>query len=621
MVDEAALAAAVDEFSKTVVGEFAVEDILQQLAQIATRVLDVDSAGVMAPADGTLVRFVFATSGPAEQLDRLQESLQDGPCTTASASGQVVNVADLALDGGWPQFQATAVQVGVRAVTTIPLRARGSRLGVLDLYRARPVALGPDELAAAQRLANLATSYLVVTADRDAARAAQAELAHRAAHDPLTGLPVRWVFLEQVAHAVARLRRHPASRVAVLFLDIDGLKHVNDTYGHLAGDQLITTCVARARAALRPSDLMARIGGDEFVVLLEDITGTADATLVAQRVLTGLAVPYRLDGEVVEPSASIGIATTDSADSTSDELIAHADTAMYAAKHAGRRGYRVFDPTAYAADRARAGSRAELSSALRAALRGDEIEVHYQPIVDLTAAAGDGSAGVGPDGVWAVEALARWRHPRLGLLTAGAFVPLAEADGLVVELGALVLRRACRQLAAWDDELGPAAPPRLFVNLSASELAQRGLVDLVGDALQQAGVDPGRLTLEITETQLFTEPAVAAKAVQGLRSLGCQLAIDDFGTGYSSLSRVVELPTATLKVDQSFTLALTSRPEAEAVVASVLLLGHRLRRTVVVEGVEDAATLRALRALGVTHVQGHHLGRPQAAADLSRLLG
>ena len=627
MVDEAALAAAVDEFTATVVGEFSVEDILQQLAQAATRVLDLDGAGVMAPAEGVLVRFVFATTGPAETLDRLQEELQQGPCTDAAASGQVINVADLAVSGDWPAFQRTAVRVGIHAVATIPLRARGRTLGVLDMYRLRPVALDPVELAAAQRLANLATSYLVVTADRDAARAAQAELAHRAAHDPLTGLPVRWVFLEQVAHALARLSRHRELHLGVLFLDIDGLKYVNDTYGHPAGDTLILTCVARIRAALRPSDLMARIGGDEFVVLLEDITGAADAARVAQRVLDQLAAPYRPDGEVIQPSASIGVAVTDSPRSTSDELIAHADTAMYAAKHAGRRAFRVFDPSAYTAERARASSRAELTASLRAALRTGEIEVHYQPIVELDDAVelpdlrgARTGANSRLSGVWAVEALVRWRHPALGLLTAAHFLPLAEADGLVVELGASVLRRACAQLAEWDVELGRGAPARLFVNLSATELAQHELVDVVAGALEDAGLAPARLTLEITETELFTEPVVVARAIEGLRSLGCELAIDDFGTGYSSLSRLVEIPAATLKVDQSFTQALSTRTEANAVVSSVLLLGQRLHRTVVMEGVEDAGTLQALRRLGVTHAQGYHLARPQAAAALTGLL-
>ena len=331
---------------------------------------------------------------------------------------------------------------------------------------------------------------------------------------------------------------------------------------------------------------------------------------------------------MIQPSASIGIAVTDSPRSTSDELISHADTAMYAAKHAGRGAFRVFDASAYAEERARASSRAELTAGLREGLRAGQIEVHYQPIVELHDAVGAADA-LGVDtggstrlsGVWAVEALARWRHPALGLLTAAHFLPLAEADGLVVELGALVLRRACAQLAAWDLELGVGSPARLFVNLSATELAQHELVDVVADALAHAGLAPGRLTLEITETELFTEPVVVARAIEGLRRLGCELAIDDFGTGYSSLSRLVEIPAATLKVDQSFTQALATRAEANAVVSSVLLLGQRLHRTVVVEGVEDADTLRALRRLGVTHAQGYHLGRPQPATVLSGLLG
>jgi GAF domain-containing protein len=245
VVDWVALAAVVDEFAATVQGEFAVEDILRQLAQSAGRVLDVDGAGVMVPVDGSLLRFVFATDGPAGELDVLQELLQQGPCRDSCARGQVLNLADLAVEGAWPQFQARATALGIRSVAAVPLLARGQAWGVLDVYRRRAQRLDVEELAAVRTLANLATSYLLVTRDRDAARRAQEQFAHHAMHDPLTGVPVRWVFLEQLAHALVRLQRD-GGQVAVLFLDLDGLKYVNDTYGHSAGDRLLTTCVAAA---------------------------------------------------------------------------------------------------------------------------------------------------------------------------------------------------------------------------------------------------------------------------------------------------------------------------------------------------------------------------------------
>ena len=624
MINEVEMALVVDQFTSTVTGDFSVEDIQRQLAEAATRVLHVDGAGVMAPAGGELLRFVFATTGPSSELDLLQEELQNSPCTDAAGAGRTINIADLAVEGDWPEFQARALTVGLRAATTIPLRARGRTWGVLDLYRHRPVRLDDSELAAAQRLANLATSYLVVTADRDSARAAQAELAHRAMHDPLTGLPVRWVFLEQLTHALTRLHRNRGSNLAVLFLDIDGLKYVNDTYGHLA-DRLITTCVARASAALRPSDLLARMGGDEFVILLEDIHEVQDAIRVSTRILDGLAEPYRPDGEVMKPSASIGIALTNDPQATPAVLISHADTAMYAAKHAGRGGFMVFDPAAYARDRARMTSRETLTGELRTALRSGQLDLHYQPILDLARweqerSSGEVRARRPVSSPWAVEALVRWAHPGLGMVAAGQFVPLAESSGLIVELGSWVLRTSLRQLAAWDRDFGAGAPARIFVNVSAVELAQPGLPDLVRTALSETGIAPGRLTLEITESGLFTEPSTVAGAVVALRALGCELAIDDFGTGYSSLSRLVEIPVSTLKVDQSFTRGVRTRPESAAVLSSLLLLGHSLSRTVVVEGVEDADTLAALSELGATHVQGYHLGRPADAATISAYL-
>ncbi|GAB3682359.1 putative bifunctional diguanylate cyclase/phosphodiesterase [Angustibacter aerolatus] len=613
MIDEAAMVEVVDAFTATVTGDFSVEDILRQLAEAVARVLEVDGAGVMAPAHDSLLRFVFATSDPSRMADQMQEVLQDGPCVAAAASGEIVNVGDLTHEGDWPLFQARAVDAGLHAVTAIPLRARDTTWGVLDLYRERAERLDDAELAAAVRLANLATSYLVVTADRDTARTAQAALAHHAMHDPLTGLPVRWVFLEQLTHALTRLHRHPERGLAVLFLDIDGLKYVNDTFGHPAGDRLITECVARATYALRPSDLMARLGGDEFVLLLEDVDAAA-ASSVAERVLAELRVPYQSDTELIRPSASIGIVVTDDPHTTPDVLIAHADTAMYAAKHDGRGRYRVFDPSAYAVERAEASARETLTAQLRAALAEDQLEVHYQPIVDLTD---------GPDGAqvsrrpWAVEALVRWRHPDLGTIPASQFVPLAESTGLVVEMGGFVLREACAQLAVWRADEGEHAPERLFVNLSAAEIADPALPGLVGELLREHGLQPGQLTLEITEGELLTEPAVTAAAVQALRDLGCELAIDDFGTGHSSLSRLLEIPASTLKVDQSFSRGLPTRRDAAAIVSSVLLLGHNLRRTVVVEGVEDALTLETLHRLGATHVQGYHLARPQTAVDLA----
>ena len=623
-VNNAALARVLDEFTATVTGHFSVDHLMRQLAVGATQVLDLDGAGVMAPGEGPdapLMRLAYATNGPARDLEVLQEQTQRGPCRDSMDSGRIINISRLGEEGDWPTYQAKAVELEIHAVATIPLRARSRSWGVLDLYRRDPLPLSEEELRAAVMLANLATSYIVVTHDRDVALRAQGELAQRAMHDMLTGLPVRWVFLDHLGRALSRLPR-TQRQVAVLFLDLDGLKYVNDTLGHLAGDRLISVCVERMQAALRPSDVLARIGGDEFVVLLEELSRPEEAQAVAERVLDHLAQPYRVeDGRTVVPTASVGIATTDNPTTPAATLIAHADSAMYQAKKSGRGRAMMFDPQSYATARAASAERDLRAVDLNAALGGGDVEVHYQPIVELAgrAAAPDGSAGL--PGLHAVEALVRWRHRSQGLLNAAAFIDTAERSGLLPELGELVLRTACRQLATWQRELGDAAPSKVFVNLSPSELGEPLLARSVERALEEAGLDAGRLTLEITETGLFDEGPIAGRNLESLRALGCGLAIDDFGTGYSSLSRLAEVPADVIKVDRSFSRDLARNASAAAVVSAVVSLGANLERTVIVEGVEDEETLDGLKRLGVTHVQGYHLGRPVPPEVLSEQLG
>jgi diguanylate cyclase (GGDEF)-like protein len=617
VVDAEALAGVLNDFAATVTGDFSVDDILRQLGSGITRVLDVDGAGVLTPrSPGGMLRVAFATPGAGESLDRLQEGLQEGPCHDSHVSGRLVEVADLTLGERWPEFERRAAALDVRSVTAVPMRARGRLWGVLDLYRCAPGTLSAGELAAATTLANLATSYLVVAADRDTARHAQDELAHRATHDPLTDLPTRWMFFEHVTHALAGLARR-SGQVGVLFLDLDGLKQVNDTFGHLAGDRLLTTAAERVRAALRPTDILARLGGDEFVVLLENLTQPADAERVAQRILDELTVPYRPQGRTINTSASIGIATTDDPHQSADALVLQADSAMYRAKEAGRGRYEVFDADLHAAEKARTTAEERLIAELGTALRQDQLDLHYQPIVDVLADPGQPRTATG---VYAVEALVRWHHPARGLLPAGAFIDAALRGGLIGDLGAWVLTAACRQLRAWDDALGDLAPGRVFVNVSTQELTDPLLPVRVADTLAATGVGAHRLTLEITESGMITSPEVTLGALAQIRELGVQLAIDDFGTGYSSLSRLTQIPATTLKVDQSFTRDLATNRDAAAVVAAVLLLGHNLRRTVVVEGVEDAETLAGLHELGCTHVQGYFLSTPKHPDDLAREL-
>lgn len=609
-VDDRALAHVLDEFAATVAGDFVIEEILRHLAEGVMKVLQLDGAGVMTPqSGGDLLRVAFATSAPVEELELLQEMLDDGPSSDAHLGRRVLSVGDLAVEGSWPKFQRRAVELGMRAVTAVPLFARGRSWGVLDVYRADPVPLSQDELAAVRTLANLATSYLVVTADRDTARMAQHELAHRAMHDPLTGLPARWVFLERLAAALQRMGDR-GGHVGVLFLDLDGLKYVNDTFGHSAGDIMLTTCVQRMKSALAPLDVLARLGGDEFVVLVESMTSPHDTKTVADRIMHELAHPYTHQGHVLQPSASIGLAVTDDPATSGDTLIAHADAAMYRAKQAGRGRWVEFDPIEYAADRESTVAREQLTAELRTALRTGELELHYQPIFDLGAADGAGA-------VYAVEALARWRHPERGLLAAGTFIDTLVAAGLSGRLGSWAISTACRQLADWEAELGELAPRRVFVNVSVAELLETDLPGRVATELLRCGLSADRLTIEITETGLITDADAVHTCLEALRALGCELAIDDFGTGYSSLSRLVQIPASTLKVDQSFTSHLIESRDAAAVVSAVLLIGDNLRRTVIVEGVETAGAAKALLALGARYLQGYLLALPMSPDDLA----
>jgi diguanylate cyclase (GGDEF)-like protein len=438
-------------------------------------------------------------------------------------------------------------------------------------------------------------------------RRAHDQLADRALHDPMTGLLVRSVFLESLAHALGRLLRQ-GRPLAVLFVDLDGLKRVNDIHGHAAGDSLIRACADRLRASLRPSDSVARVGGDEFLVLLEDLHDPSEAERIATRVLDRIAEPTTVaSGIVVRPTASIGVAVTRAGDIAPSVLVAQADTAMYRAKQAGKGGYSCFNPSDASAVLGREG----LDRELRAAVAHGQLQLYYQPIVDLSDGAISGA-----------EVLLRWDHPTVGLLPAGRFIDVAEDSGLILDIGAWVLREACAQLAAWDEALGAAAPSRLFLNFSVAELARPGLAEHLQEVIVATGVSPDRLVVEIREGGIRDEPRAVRGAALTLRHLGCRLAIDDFGTGQSSLSRLVSLPAEFLKLDGSLVSEVHSDDEASALVSAVLMLAHHLGRAVVAEGVEHPDTARTLRELGCEYGQGYLFAHPESAQALgARLRG
>ena len=342
-VDSEALARVLDHFAETVIRDFAVDDILRQLVLGATEVLrDVEGAGVVVPTpSGELLRLAFSSPDPISELESLQESLQDGPCRTAHDAGEIITVEDLAQIDTWQPYRDRALELGVHSVTAVPLRARGRLWGVLDLYRKRPGRLSTGELTAAHMLANLATSYLVVTADRDDARRAKDEFAYRAMHDPLTGLPNRALFGDRLNGAVERAARG-GGRLALLTLDLNGFKQVNDTLGHAVGDEVLVAVASRLRDQLRGVDTVARLGGDEFVVLIEaEIDGQAER--LAHRLITAITAPVRTRAGDQAIGVSVGIARTGALTSTAEQLLRQSDVAMYSAKAGRASSYHTFD--------------------------------------------------------------------------------------------------------------------------------------------------------------------------------------------------------------------------------------------------------------------------------------
>ncbi|HLM04442.1 MAG TPA: EAL domain-containing protein [Blastococcus sp.] len=415
----------------------------------------------------------------------------------------------------------------------------------------------------------------------------EAKLAHQANHDPLTGLPNRTLLAQYVEE-----RFQPGDGgLACLFLDLDNFKVVNDSLGHTAGDELLVEVADRLRATVRPSDLVARFGGDEFVVVCEHVDEEA-AVALAGRVSEALARPMRLGGVDIRPYASVGVTVQTVEHVAADELIRDCDIAMYQAKAGGKGRITVLDQQA----RAEARDKLRLVAELRDAIERREITLTYQPIFSAR------------DGVpVAVEALARWTHPERGPISPAAFVPLAEESGLISGLGLFVLDETCRQLAEWDHLLGNAAPPRANVNVSALDLDDN-LAAEVAAALERHQLDASRISIEITESALMKDPASARQVLQELRDGGIELAIDDFGTGYSSLAYLRHLPVDCLKVDRSF-VAEMAGGHAE-IASAVIALAHTLNLCTVAEGVETAEQAAQLTELGATYLQGFSLAEP-----------
>ncbi len=518
------------------------------------------------------------------------------------ATGQPVWIADVTND---PSFERQGL--GVRGAFAFPIHADGEVHAVLEFFS--PAAVAHDA----------ALLEVMASIGRQLGRVierihAQEQIAHQATHDALTGLANRLLFRDRLELALARAKRH-GSFAALLFLDLDRFKDVNDTLGHSAGDQLLKSVAERLQVALRASDslarfgdeefTLARFGGDEFVVLCEELASEDGAVRIASRVQHALREPFLLDGTEHPVTASIGIVLASGVDHDAESLLRNADIAMYRAKQRGPGNWEIFDE----ALRNRALERVATERALRHAIHTGELRLHYQPIVALA----DGT-------MRAVEALVRWQHPERGLVAPGEFIPIAEESALILQIGEWTLRQACLQASRWRRLFGDQAPLPVSVNVSARQLAQAELPEIITQVLADTGLNGADLAIEVTETALIEDSSVAAATLRALRSLGVTILLDDFGTGYSSLSHLRRFSIDALKIDQSFVMDLGVEEDDLAIVRAITAMADALGLEVVAEGVETAEQAAEAHALGCGSAQGYYFARPAPSAEIEALI-
>jgi diguanylate cyclase (GGDEF)-like protein len=582
--------AAIAQLGKDAVSGLAPEALMVEAAKHVERVLATDFTGVLAlGTEGNELRLVAA-----EWTD-----VPDPLTTTAGGGSQPRYTLDAAepvvMSAAASETRFAAWPPGVESAVTVLIKDREQHFGVLEAASRSPRRFERDELTFLQSVANLLAAAL-------ARFHAERQMRHQALHDPLTGLANRALFLDRLGHALARTRRQKRG-LAVLFADLDGFKHVNDTLGHHAGDEVLVSVAQRLTGALRSSDSLARFGGDEFMILLEDVDSEQELARAVSRVQAAVMdSPIVIEGQPQSLELTIGVVRADESHTSPDDLIRDADAAMYSAKELGRGGYAVFDldMRQHAADRLR------LELELQSALASGELRLLYQPIVEL-----DGGR------VIELEALLRWQHPQRGLLEPADFLDVAIESGLILPIGRWALTEACRQASDWRAELGEATPT-VNVNMAPSELAQPELRAIVRAAIEQGG-DGMPLQLELTEGALIEDPTLPATLRDLSSNLGVRTALDDFGTGYSSLAYLTRFRIDELKIDRSFIRTLRHGNEAP-IVAAIVSMAHALGILVVAEGVETEEQAIEVRRLGCDRGQGYHFSRPLPPQDVLRLL-
>lgn len=580
-------------------------EVFEAITSGATEILGDAMASLyfLDPTDPSVLTVTSAVGLPSSiTTDQTRVPVGHGALGRAVANDELVVIENYT---SWPSALETATASGVRATMAAPVHEGGKVIGGLVVASQTPERT--YSAAEQEMLRSLAEHAGLAVADARTVQALQEavdDALHKALHDPLTGLSNRARFIDRLEHALT-VRRPRGVEVAVLYVDLDDFKMVNDRFGHTTGDRLLVEVADRLVGAVRAGDTVARLGGDEFAVLFENAEGIAHAERGAARILEVFKHPFLLGHHQVSATASIGIALPGRSGTTPEEALRNADVAMYRAKSAGKSRAVVFEPDMYES----LVERIELKAELRQAIDRQEIEAYFQPIVDLSS-----------ERVIGVEALARWWHPRRGFVPPEVFIPLAEETGDIVTLGRHVLAQACSWAGDWHNRHADEPPLSVSVNVSARQLQDPGLPTDVAQALMASQLAPASLVLEITESVLMQDTEGSLARLNELKDIGVRLALDDFGTGYSSLSYLRRFPVDLLKIDRSFVSALSAGDEVPLIVEAIIALADVLGLENVAEGVEEVQELAALRSIGCRFGQGFYFAKPMNAQDLDRHL-
>ncbi|WP_275791047.1 putative bifunctional diguanylate cyclase/phosphodiesterase [Pararhizobium gei] len=520
-----------------------------------------------------------------------------GSCGTAAWRGEPVYVSDIHTDPLWEDYVDLVRPFGYRSCWSMPIRSYKSQVfGTFALYSCVPGDPSVEQL----ELISMAAHLAGIAIERHQTEEHIQFMAH---HDALTGLPNRLLFEERVAEILAKALRN-GEWVALAFLDLDNFKLINDTLGHHAGDELLRAVAGRMLGCVRKQDMVVRVGGDEFIIVLNGLPANAEIVLSRlEDIRVAIGAPMTLADRSVHVSCSMGVACYPDHGETANELLANADSAMYWAKEVGRNNLQLFDVRLAA----RANEKLKSQEELRDAVANDQLVLHYQPQMNLKTGR-----------IFAAESLLRWRHPERGLVSPGDFIPLAEETGLIVPIGDWVLCEACRQNKSWQD--AGLAPIVISVNVSARQLRERHWVSRVAEVLKETGLEPRYLELELTESLIMQDVASAVSIMHELEALGVHLAIDDFGTGYSSLSALKSFPVRRLKIDRSFVQDIPGDEDDKAITGAIISLAQKLQIEVIAEGVETQAQVDFLRASGCDDIQGYFISRPVEPDALVGLL-